>query len=305
LGNKYVLITPARNEEDYIGATIESVLRQTLKPTKWLIISDGSTDRTDDIVSHYAAKYNFIELMRKDPKEERNFSSKVNAINNGFKYLEPLSFEYFGNLDADISLESDYYEKILNKFRQNSRLGIAGGIIFDVVRGIPQKPFGSLDNVGCAIQMFRRKCFVEIGGYQPLEKVGEDTIAEVAARMHAWDIGVFPELKVQHHRRMGTGQDSLLKSRFRYGIQEYCYGSHPLFVLVKSIFRFSERPFIIGGILRYFGYLWGVISRHKQQVSKEIVGALRKEQLQKLTERFFKNKVEISNSKILNTNIKI
>lgn len=286
---QFVLITPARNEERYIEATIQSVVSQSLKPLKWLIISDGSTDRTAEIVTRYTDEYDFIELMALPPGEQRNFGSKVRAINNGFKDLQSLQFEYFGNLDADITLETDYYERVVNTFQKNPRIGIAGGIIHDVIDGIPKAPIGSKDNVGCAIQMFRRQCYIDIGGYLPLEKGGEDTIAEVMAKIKNWEVVVLEDLKVYHHRRMGTGHAQLLIARFQYGIEEYYCGSLPMFVFVKSIYRFREKPYVLAGFMRLLGFIYACILKNKRQVPDDVVQAIRQNQKQKLRNFFTRN----------------
>jgi glycosyltransferase involved in cell wall biosynthesis len=286
---QFVLITPARNEEKYLDATIQSVVNQTLKPLKWLIISDGSTDRTEEIVTQYADAYDFIELMALPAVEQRNFGSKVRAINNGFKDLQSLQFEYFGNLDADITLDEDYYERVIDAFQKNPRIGIAGGLIHDVIDGIPKAPIGSMDNVGCAIQMFRRQCYIDIGGYLPLEKGGEDTIAEVMAKINNWEVVVIKDLRVYHHRRMGTGHAQLLIARFQYGVEEYYCGSLPLFVFVKSLYRFREKPYVFAGLMRLFGFIYACLSRVKYQVPDDVVKVIRQNQKQKLRKLFVRS----------------
>ena len=160
---KYILITAAKNEELFIGNTIQSVLNQTIKPERWIIVSDGSTDRTNAIVDLYKNKNNFIDLIALPPNKERNFSSKVNALNMALKKFEGMKFNFIGNLDADVTLDKSYYEDVFRTFQSNPKLGIAGGIILDCVgdKELPQNI--SLNSVAGAIQVFRKECFDKIG----------------------------------------------------------------------------------------------------------------------------------------------
>ena len=112
----YVIVTPARNEENYIEKTIKSVASQSLLPKKWIIVSDGSTDRTDIIVNEYSNKYDFIHLLRAEDDNKRNFGSKIMAFRAGVKQLTNLEYDFIGNLDADVSFYFNYYENLLQKF---------------------------------------------------------------------------------------------------------------------------------------------------------------------------------------------
>src|SRR4051812_32497182 len=122
----YVLVTPARNEQDFIELTIRSMVAQTVKPLKWVIVSDGSTDRTDEIVEGYAANHPWIELVKRPPRTERHFGGKVAAFNAGFERVKDLNYDLVGSMDADISFEPDYFSFLLQKFRENPKLGLGG-----------------------------------------------------------------------------------------------------------------------------------------------------------------------------------
>src|SRR5947207_9908009 len=123
----YVLITPARNEEAHIEATIKSVVAQPSRPVKWVIVSDGSTDRTDEIVKRYAAAHDWIELVRMPERTERHFAGKVHAFNAGLERVGESKSDLIGNLDGDVSFEADYFEYLLGRFARNPRLGVADG----------------------------------------------------------------------------------------------------------------------------------------------------------------------------------
>jgi biofilm PGA synthesis N-glycosyltransferase PgaC len=279
---KYVLITPARNEEDFIETTIKSIIAQTNLPQKWVIINDGSTDETSSIIEKFEKNYTFIESVYLSSPPIRNFSSKVNAISVGLSKLNDVKYDFIGNLDADISLSSNYYEKIIQKFEQDSILGIAGGRIFDVIDDKAIEHISRLDSVGGQIQLFRRKCFEDVGGYLPLELGGEDTLAEVMARMHGWKVQTFLDIKVLHNRRTGTAQSGIYVARFRHGMQEYLYGSHPLFEIAKCVYRLKESPFVVGSILRACGFFWAFLRMERKYIPDEVVRYLQREQMLKL-----------------------
>src|SRR5213593_4533112 len=104
-----MLITTERNEATRIGLNIKSVLAQTVRPAKWVIVSDGSTDGTDEVVKTYAAQHDWIELVRQPERTERHFAGKADALNAGYGRVKDLEYEVIGNLDADVSFEEDYF----------------------------------------------------------------------------------------------------------------------------------------------------------------------------------------------------
>lgn len=278
----YVLITPARNEEKFIEITIQSVVSQTICPCKWIIVSDGSTDKTDVIVEQYARKHEFIQLIRTQGDKERNFGSKVKAINIGYEYLKDLEFDCVGNLDADISIDLSYYEGLLLKFDQNERLGIAGGIRYDLYKDRPRKIHTAKNSVGGPIQFFRRECYEMIGGYRAIKLGGIDAVAETMARMNGWEVKTFPEFKVYHFRVTGTSDGSIMKGSFRRGMQHYLIGYHPLFQITSCIYHLPHFPVLIGSLAMMSGYFWAKYRRLKKEVPEDFIDFLQSEQLKRL-----------------------
>ncbi len=280
---KYALITPAHNEELYIEKTIQSVIQQTILPVKWVIVSDRSTDRTDDIVKNYMRRYDFIELCRLDGDSIRNFGHQVLAINAGYVRLKYSEFDFIGNLDADVSFDSNYYEIVLSKFQKNPMLGIAGGFIFEKCIGkFKSRQFNTIRSVPNAVQFFRRECFDSIGGYMPLKYGGHDWVIQVIAQMSGWRVEAFPELRVFHHRITGTGDGKILKGFMRMGLMDYSVGSHPLFEVVKCVRRIKGKPYIIGSLTRLAGYMIGYCKKEKRMVSSEFIKFLRQEQISRI-----------------------
>ena len=279
---RYVLITAARNEEAYIAKTLNSVVNQTVLPEKWVIISDGSTDRTDEIVTQYAKKHDFIQLIRADSDAQRNFGSKVKAVNYGYQIVKKETFAFVGNLDADISLNPLYYEYILKKFAANDALGVAGGHRYDNYKGRFIKVNCALNSVGGPYQLFRRDCFEKIGGFIPLEYGAEDAAAEISARMYGWQVKSFPEIMSYHHRCTGGATRNVFKSLFRNGYRLYVIGYHPLFYTLSAIRKVTGKPYL-GSLVELAGFYWAGARRFQRPVSDKFINYLRSEQMTRMT----------------------
>lgn len=279
---RYVLITPAKNEEAYITKTLESVCRQTIKPIKWIIISDGSTDRTDEIVESFAKENSFIQLMKKTVEQNRNFGAKVLAFRMGFEQVKNLEYDFIGNLDGDMGLESDYYEKIFAKFSSNQKLGIAGGVRMDFVDKKFIKVFSSRNSVAGGFQMFRRKCFDQIGGYIPIQYGGIDAAAEIMARMYGWEVHSFDNIIAYHYKPTGSARKSIIKGKFQAGVKYYLLGYYPPFPILRFLMRVYQRPYIIGSLISIAGFLWASLRKYERPVSEEFIKHLRAEQKARL-----------------------
>jgi biofilm PGA synthesis N-glycosyltransferase PgaC len=274
----YVLITPAKDEEAFIEATLESVISQTILPAKWIIVSDGSIDNTDAIIGRYARRYPFIYFCRRDKLGPRDFASKVHAFRVGLERLNNLDFDFIGNQDADCSFASDYYEDVLSMFAHSRRLGIAGGQYYENIgkAWVPQRVNCEWSVTG-GVQMFRRKCYEDIGGYMPLSG-GVDSAAEVMARQDGWEVRTNPNLIVYHHRRTGCGHGNILEARFKEGLQEWSLGYHPAFEVLKQFSRILERPYFVGSISHLMGYLSMWIRNSEKSLPENVVKYLRAEQ---------------------------
>ena len=274
----YALVTPARNEEDYIEKTLEAVVSQTDRPVRWIVVSDGSTDRTDEIVRKYVQRYDFIRLVRSAEHQERTFGSKALAFRVGYAELDNIPYAFIGNLDADVSFDREYYSHVLAKFAVDPGLGVAGGIRFDLWKGKFSEVESARDSVGGPFQLFRRQCFEAFGGFVPLDMGGVDMVAETKARMHGWRVQSFPELHVYHYRRTGTEKGGLASAWLRDGMKEYRLGYHPLFALARCI----QEPFYPESWMRLAGYCWALCCRADKPLPAEFINYLRKEQLGRL-----------------------
>ncbi len=279
----YVLISPARNEAAYIKNTLDSLVQQTYKPLKWVIVNDGSNGNTAAIVEEYAARYDWIELVNRPPRKERHFAAKVQAFNAGQERVKDLKYEVIGNLDSDVSLQPDHFEFLLTKFRDEPRLGVAG-TVFKEADGYNSET-DSLEGqfyVSGQCQIFRRKCFEEIGGYIANKGGGIDWMAVTTARMMGWKTRSFNERSFFHHRQLGTAERGVLAASYSYGEKDYILGGHPLWELFRVFYRMSKRPYVLDGIALGAGYGSAAVRRLKRPVSNELMAFHRKEQMRKL-----------------------
>jgi biofilm PGA synthesis N-glycosyltransferase PgaC len=281
----YVLITPARNEEANIEAVIRSVLAQSVTPLKWVIVSDGSTDRTDEIVSAYAKSCEFIEFVRMPEHRDRNFAAKASCFNAGYKILDGCDYDIIGNLDADITFEPGYFEYLLARFDENPGLGVGGTPFVEDGEHYDYR-FTNIEHVSGACQLFRRKCFEEIGGYKPIRGGGIDWVAVTTARMRGWETRTFPEKVCFHHRKMGSGNSSGLSLPFKQGRKDYIFGNHPLWELFRASYQMVQKPYGIRGLLLLSGYVWSSLRGQERPISDELIRFTQGEQLKRLKEKF-------------------
>ncbi len=280
---KYVLITPAHNEEAFIERTLASMIAQTRLPERWVIVDDGSTDRTARIVEGYVSRYQWIELFRRPQRIDRSFAGKVHAFNAGLDRARSLEFDVIGNLDADLSFDPDYLEFLIGKFAQDPRLGVAGTPFtedggYDTARD----SFEGENHVAGGCQLFRKQCFEEVGGYIPNRAGGIDWIAVTTARMKGWKVRSFSEKRFHHYRTLGTAGKGPLRALFSYGEKDYYLGGSPMWELFRVTYRMTKKPVLLGGIALLLGYVWAALRRVNRAVSPELMRFHRHEQMKKL-----------------------
>ena len=279
---KYLLITPAHNEEAFIEKTLVSVIAQTLLPERWVIVDDGSTDKTAEIVESYTQRYPWIELVRRPEQSRRSFAGKVHAFNAGLdRAQQSPEFEVIGNLDADISFDPKYLEFLIGKFAEDPRLGVAGTPFtedggYDTARD----SFEGQNHVAGGCQLFRRQCFADVGGYIANPAGGIDWVAVTTARMKGWRTRSFPQKRFHHYRTLGTAGKSGIAASFSYGEKDYYLGGSPIWQLFRVAYRVRKQP--IDGLALLSGYCWAAIRRIKRPITSELMRFHRREQLKKL-----------------------
>jgi biofilm PGA synthesis N-glycosyltransferase PgaC len=277
----YILITPARNEADFIELTLKSVVAQTAQPAKWVIVSDGSTDATDEIVRKYAADHPWIELLQMPERRERHFAGKALAVNAGYKRMADVKYDVIGNLDADVSFDPDYFAFLMNRFAENPKLGV-GGTAFKEGDLTYNYEFVGLEHVSGMCQMFRRECFEAIGGYPAIKSGGIDLIAVLSARAKGWETRTFVEKSFVHHRTQGGALHTGLRERLHMGRKDYLLGNHPVWEVFRSFYQMAHKPYFIGGFLVLASYFWNSVRGVEKTIPPELMALRRNDQLKRL-----------------------
>jgi hypothetical protein len=214
--------------------------------------------------------------------DDRQFAAKVQSFSAGYAKVKHLEYDVIGSLDGDVSFDGDYFLVLLQKLADDVALGVVGTPFVDSSIDAYDYRFASIDHVSGFCQLFRRKCFEDIGGYMPVKTGGVDLIAVTAARMKGWKTRTYTNKVCLHRRGMGTADNSLLQSRFRQGIKDYLLGNHPLWELPRAVYQMTRRPLFLGGLLLLFGYSWALIRHAERPVSRELVAFRRREQMDRL-----------------------
>jgi glycosyltransferase involved in cell wall biosynthesis len=277
----YVLITPARNEEEFIEKTIESVIHQTFLPLKWVIVDDGSTDKTPEIVSRYLPQHFWMEMVQMPPHPDHSFFAKARCFNAGIERIKHLDFDVIGNVDADVSFEEDFLAFLLGQFAQDPDLGVAGAPMKEANHdAVEDGRFNETDVFG-ACQLFRRECFEGIGGY-PRIRGGIDWAAVRMARMNGWKTRSFLAKRFFHHRVMGATNCSVWRATWNYGEKDYYLGNHPAWEMCRAVYQMTRKPFIVKGLILFAGYASACLRKMERPIPTDLIRFHRQEQLQRL-----------------------
>jgi len=277
----YVLVTPVRNEENTIGRTIESVLKQTILPREWIIVNDGSTDSTEAIVQKACSENPWIKCVNLQPREKPSFAAVVQNTELGISQIATADYEFLGLLDSDVEFQKDYFEILIDEFRNNKRLGLAGGVAIDIGKPKNVLPRNRQDVPG-ALQFFRRDCFESLGGLIAIPEGGWDSITCAKARMNGYETKLVAKLIVDHLKPRNTIHGGTVRRIWQMGTRDYALGYHPLFEFAKCISKYRERPYFIYGFLWWLGYLSSSIQRKERRLPTDVSRYIRQEQLQRL-----------------------
>ena len=263
---KYVIISPVRNEEKYLPQTIESIIGQTIQPLEYLIVDDGSRDSTPSIIRKASQAHPWIKYLGRPDRGKRKVGPGViEAFYDGYNALENKNYDFICKMDGDLTVGSTYFEHLFGKFNQDPYLGSSSGKLYlDLGNGKLVEERISDESVLGGMLLLRRKCFEDIGGF--VRQVMWDGIAFHRARMEGWRTRSFRdhELMIYDHRIMGSSYKNIYHGRLRWGWGQYFMGTHPVYILAIGLYRTLERPFILGGILILLGYMKGWITRSKR-----------------------------------------
>lgn len=282
-GRKYLLITPVRNEEAYLQRTIDSLVAQTVRPIRWIIVDDGSNDATPEIATKAAQQHDWIQLHRRADRGTRKVGGGVvEAFNDGLALTTLDEYDYVCKLDGDLELEPVYFERLFEKFEADPRLGTASGKCWLVTEeGLQLERTNDEFSLGAA-KLYRVDCFRDIGGF--VSEVMWDGIDCHRCRMLGWEAASFhdTDLRIRHLRRMGSSHHNIIRGRLRWGFGQYFMGTHPLYILAIATYRVFERPWILGGVLIGAGYFGAWLKRRPRYGDKEFRRFLHQWQLARL-----------------------
>lgn len=259
---KYVLISPCRNEADYMRETLDTVVQQTIKPALWVIVDDGSTDATPTILREYAAQYDWIRVVTRADRGKRAVGPGViEAFYDGYNTIDPNEFDYLCKLDLDLRLPCGYFEELMRRMHDNPKIGTCSGksYVEDGGRLISERK-GDETSLGMT-KFYRVDCFQQIGGF--VREVMWDGIDCHRCRMLgwiacSWDV---PELRFVHLRPMGSSQQNIYVGRMRHGYGQYFMGTGFLYMLASSVYRFPEKPYVLGGMAMMLGWMKSFFKR--------------------------------------------
>lgn len=278
----YIIISPVRDEAKFIESTIRCVVAQTIVPREWIIVDDGSSDETPEIVERYCRQYAWIRLIRRNNRGYRNSGRGViEAFHEGFHKLSCQDWKFLVKLDGDLSFADNYFESLFVEFEKNARLGIAGGVLFSSNGAEPLKAERCPQfHVRGATKIYRRECWVAIGGL--ITSPGWDIVDESKANMHGWTTHSFYQAAAVHHRPTGTAE-SKWKDQLKNGRAYYVAGYHPIFLAAKCVYRIASKPYIIGATAIAWGYISAWSSGNPKRVNDPaLIRFVRRQQLRRL-----------------------
>lgn len=277
---KYVIISPVRNEEEFIETTIQSVVSQSIPPAEYIIVNDGSTDATRSIAEKYEKQHDWIKIIDRPPKEHSPGAGVVNAFYDGYNTLTVKDWDFVIKLDGDLKFDEDYFEAQINHFDKNPKLGIASGRTYQIKHGKLRMDYIPEDHTRGPAKMYKRDCWEDIGGLPSV--LGWDTLDELKAQVLGWETKNFKDLVLIHYKPVGYKQKNIIRRELKAGERHHYLGYLPAFVILRGFYRMLQKPIIIAGILNLCGYIQAVVTRGPQIEDKEIIAHLRKKQKQRL-----------------------
>jgi len=280
---RYILISPVRNEAKHIKRTIESVLRQNIKPKKWIIVDDGSTDDTLKIVEEYASNNPIIELIKIKDRGHYDlyYGGEIKAFYRGYEEIEIEEIDYIGKIDGDISFKNDYFEKIFGEFNRNKKLGIAGGRCIYRINNETVVEQSSKEHVRGASKIYRIECWKDINGVE--KELAWDTIDVYKARMKGWETKTFDDIQFEHFVKTGS-KSGVLNGFKRRGRVAYLSGMLPLYFVLRLKKEITTKPYLYGALICLISYIKCYFVKEKRLVDNKLRKFVRSEQKRKIVE---------------------
>jgi biofilm PGA synthesis N-glycosyltransferase PgaC len=278
---RYVIVSPVRDEQDNIERAIQCVMRQSVRPTEWIIVNDGSRDQTGRILDEYSIREPWIRVIhRKDRGYRKSGTGVMEAFHDGYGVLQTRDWDFLVKLDGDLSFTEDYFALCFKRFQQNPKLGLGGGTILSQgANGLTAERSHDF-HVRGATKIYRRECWDAIGGL--IHQTGWDTWDEVKANMLGWETLCFADITLVQHRHTGAA-DGTWKNAVKNGRANYVCGYHPLFMFLKCAKRIFQHTYFLSSFGLMTGYLSGYIFRIPRIEDDRVIRYLRKQQMKRLT----------------------
>ena len=274
-----------RNEGLHLQKTIDSVVAQTLLPLKWIIVNDGSTDNTGQLIDEAAKRHPWIQAVhRPDRGFRKSGGGVIEAFYDGFDLAVREPWNFLVKLDGDLSFDKAYFESCLEQFASNAKLGIGGGTVcrLENDKWIAEAPGDPRFHVRGATKIYRRACWEQIGGL--LKSPGWDTVDELKANMLGWESRTFENLKLLQHKDTGSA-DGAWRNWVKNGVANYVSSYHPLFMAAKCLKRTVLPPYFVGAAGLACGFASGYVKRLPRIEDSELTRYIRTQQIRKLTLR--------------------
>lgn len=278
----YVVISPVRNEAEHLPGTIQSMVAQTIHPDRWIVVDDGSTDATAELARRASVDHPWIQLRQRPDRGFRQAGGGViDAFYDGYQSVAGQPWSFVVKFDGDLSFAPDYFERCFARFAAQPRLGIGGGLVCNLKAGalVEESSVDPQFHVRGATKIYRRECWEAIGGL--LRAPGWDTLDEVKANMLGWTTETFRDIPILHHRPAG-GAYGTWPNLVKNGLANYIAGYHPLFMFVKCLRRLLVKPYGIGGLGLFAGFLGGYLRRVPRVPDPELIRYFRRQQLNRL-----------------------
>ncbi|HKS76188.1 MAG TPA: glycosyltransferase family A protein, partial [Terriglobales bacterium] len=278
-GSRFVVISPVRDEVGHLEKSIRSMVRQTIRPTQWIVVNDGSKDATGAILDRWAQTEPWIDVVHRADRGRREpGKGVVEAFYDGFRRISA-EWDFVVKLDGDLEFEPTYFEKCLAEFQADPKLGIAGGVICHRVNGALEPEPNPAFHVRGASKIYRRGCWEQIGGLLPIP--GWDTADELKANMLGWSTRSIPHLLLEHQRFTGSAIGDW-QNAIKNGMGSYVTGYHPLFMLLRCTHQVFHRPYLVGSVGLLYGYVLGCLHRVPQVADRDLIRYVRQQQLRRM-----------------------
>jgi glycosyltransferase involved in cell wall biosynthesis len=275
----YALISPCRNEAAYMRQTLDSIVQQSRRPARWIIVDDGSSDATAAILGEYSGRHDWISIVTRADRGHRAVGpGVVDAFYAGFEQLDTTRYEFVGKVDLDLRLPQRYFEILMQRMHADARIATCSGKSYIEENGrLVNERHGDDTSLGMT-KFYRMERFQAIGGF--VREVMWDGIDCHLCRMRGWIACSWdePELRFVHLRPMGSSQRSIYTGRMRHGYGQYFMGTGFWYLASSALARVNQRPYVLGSLAMLWGWLHSALLHKPRYNNPEFRRFLRRYQ---------------------------